>query len=83
MNKFIILSILIYSTYCSYTSCVAGTNDKSECKNHKIEFNGFSCYKSDYSYFGEGAEGLHCTPFPNDSKVQKNIDHLFLDIIKK
>ena len=83
MNKFIILSILIYSTYCSYTSCVAGTNDKSEWKNHKIEFNGFSCYKSDYSYFGEGAEGLHCTPFPNDSKVQKKYRSFILGYYKE
>ena len=83
MNKFIILSIFIYSTYCSYTSCVSGTNDKSQCKNHEIEFNGFSCYKSDFSYFGEATEGLHCVPFPNDSKVQQKYRSFVLGYTKE
>ena len=83
MNKFIIFSILIYSIYCSYSSCIAETTDSSQCKKHEIELNGFSCYKADYSRFGEGAEGLHCIPFPNDSKVQKKYRSFFVGYYKE
>ena len=83
MNQFIILSILFYSIYCSYFSWVAGTTDNSQCKNHDIEFNGYSCYKADYSAFGEATEGLNCIPFPNDSKVQDKYRSFILGYYKE
>ena len=76
MNRFIIFSILFYSIYCSYESCVGETTSYSQCKNHDIEFNGFSCYKIKFPKIGDDDEndgdyGLYCYPFPDKSETQK------------
>ena len=73
MNKFIIFSILFYSIYCSYETCIEETTSSSQCKNHDIEFNGFSCYKLkvDIIDADDGDDGLYCYPFPDKSETQK------------
>ena len=87
MNKFIILCILFYSIYCSYSSCLGETTGFSQCKNHDIEFNGFSCYKCDYPIIDdeedEVEDNMYCIPFPDKSETQKKYKKFILGYYKE
>jgi len=82
MNKFIILSILFYSIYCSYESCGEET-DTSKCKNHDIEFNGFSCYKMELPILDDDDDSMMCYPFPDKSETQKKYEKFIIGYIKE
>ena len=87
MNKFIILSILLFSIYCSFDSCGEETIP-SQCKNHDIQFNGFSCYKMEFPQFIEDDEGdnddyPHCFPYPDKSETQKKYRKFLLGYMKE
>lgn len=80
MNKFIILSLLFYSMYCSLETCTDETVI-SQCKNHNIEFNGFSCYK--FEHPANVDDSMMCIPFPDNSEIQKKYIKFILGYTKE
>ena len=80
MKSIIFLFILFHCIYCNMDSC-SKEKDYSNCTNHNIELNDFSCYQ--LKYFETIENKQRCIPFPDEAKTQELYWQIFMGTVKE